>query len=281
VKLTKTLASAALELAQELGAKAILVSTQTGRTYHMLKHMTHGPRVIAATVNRSTFERLRAEGAQVILMPSGTRIPQLQHAIGRACVEGLVQRGDVLVCLIGERPGAEADTLFVHQVNGLEGQPLAGLDRVAENVIELSIKMAREGMDGKPVGTSFTIGDAGKVMRLSAQIGINPFKSYRISVLDRKSWYLIRRYALACEGTFVVRSNGLIVGADRYLKADHVRVSLPSGLGTRHRAIARITKVTRAVGVVVSESDRQVRVFREGKLIATIDPLGKLWAEVA
>jgi hypothetical protein len=246
----------------------------------MLKRMIPKSRVIAATVNTPTYKQLKGEGAQAILMPKGSRISQLQCAIGKAFDEGLVRKGELLVCLIGEKPGAEADTLFVHRVDGSEGKPLAGLDRVAESVIELSIRIAREGMDGKPVGTSFTVGDAERVMRLSTQIGINPFKGYRISVLNRKSWYLIRRYALACEGAFVVRSNGVILSADRYLMADQVRVSVPSGLGTRHRAIARITKATRAVGVVVSESDRQVRVFQSGRLIATIDPLRKLWSEI-
>ena len=76
-----------------------------------------------------------------------------------------------------------------------------------------------------------------------------------------------------------MRSNGVITAADRYLRAEDVRVSIPNGLGTRHRAIARMTKATRAIGVVVSESDRQVRVFRGGRLIATMDPLGKRWVE--
>jgi len=280
MRLTHVLASTALQLAREIGASTLLVSTETGKTYRMLERKANGLRVVASTVNPRTFRRLKAGGAPVILMPRGTRIPQLQHAIARAVNGGVVRPGETLVCLIGERPGAEADTVFIHQVSATETSGLADLDDVAEAVIELSIKLAREGMDGRPVGSSFTVGDSHKILRLSSQIGINPFKGYHISVADRRNWYLIRRYALACEGTFVVRVDGVIAGADRYIRADRVRVNVPSGLGTRHRAIARATKVTRSIGIVVSESDRQVRIFRGGKLITTIDPLGKEWSEV-
>ncbi|HOD86224.1 MAG TPA: DNA integrity scanning protein DisA nucleotide-binding domain protein [Methanoculleus sp.] len=42
-------------------------------------------------------------------------------------------------------------------------------------------------------------------------------------------------------------------------------MSLPSGLGGRHRATASITREIPAIGITVSESGGVVRLFREGE----------------
>jgi hypothetical protein len=51
-------------------------------------------------------------------------------------------------------------------------------------------------------------------------------------------------------------------------------VELPLGLGTRHLAAAAISKVTKTVPVVVSET-ATVRIFCRGQLVAEIIP--ELW----
>ncbi|MCA9220614.1 MAG: DNA integrity scanning protein DisA nucleotide-binding domain protein, partial [Planctomycetales bacterium] len=44
------------------------------------------------------------------------------------------------------------------------------------------------------------------------------------------------------------------------------------GLGTRHWAAAAITKTTKAIAVVVSESSGTVRLFQNGEVILRIEP---------
>ncbi len=279
------MAPAAVRMARELSADAVLVFTETGQTYRLLRQMVDrdGPRVVAATLNPSTFEELRSSGAPVIRVPASvfSRIGEIQQAISAGLREGVIRRGELLVCLIGPKPGSEADTLFIHSATGTESviAQLVGSSPVVDAVIELSTQIGREGMEGRPVGTSFTVGDEARVMELSEQIGINPFKGHEISVLDRRNWYLIKRYSLACEGAFVVDSNGVILAADRYLRAENAEIDLPSGLGTRHRAVARVTKMTRAVGVVVSEGDRRVRVFKEGRMVGELNPMNEVLVE--
>jgi diadenylate cyclase len=53
---------------------------------------------------------------------------------------------------------------------------------------------------------------------------------------------------------FVVSSVGIVLSACRYLDAVAAEVDVPLGLGSRHIAAANMSAVTKAVGVVVSES---------------------------
>src|SRR4030095_2419156 len=56
---------------------------------------------------------------------------------------------------------------------------------------------------------------------------------------------------------------GLRVASCRYLDARASDIEVPMGLGSRHLAAASVSKVTRAIGIVVSES-AIVRVFEGG-----------------
>ena len=69
-------------------------------------------------------------------------------------------------------------------------------------------------------------------------------------------------------------ANGVVLSACRYLDAIGAEIDVPLGLGSRHIAAANMSAVTKAVGIVVSESS-VVRVFCHGKLVAEIIP--ELW----
>jgi DNA integrity scanning protein DisA with diadenylate cyclase activity len=73
------------------------------------------------------------------------------------------------------------------------------------------------------------------------------------------------------DGGFVVSREGIVLSACRYLDAVAARVNVPLGLGSRHIAAANMSAVTKAVGIVVSESS-VVRLFCHGQLVAEIIP---------
>ncbi len=76
------------------------------------------------------------------------------------------------------------------------------------------------------------------------------------------------------DGAFVISNAGIAISAARYIDVLSDGVLLPLGLGSRHMAAASITRRTKAVAVVVSESSI-VRVFDEGNNISEILP--ELW----
>ncbi|HWO27522.1 MAG TPA: diadenylate cyclase, partial [Candidatus Acidoferrum sp.] len=76
------------------------------------------------------------------------------------------------------------------------------------------------------------------------------------------------------DGGFVVSREGIVLSACRYLDAVAAQVDVPLGLGSRHIAAANMSAVTKAVGIVVSESS-VVRLFCHGHLVGEIIP--ELW----
>jgi diadenylate cyclase len=76
------------------------------------------------------------------------------------------------------------------------------------------------------------------------------------------------------DGGFVVSHDGIVLSACRYLDAVAAEVDVPLELGGRHIAAANMSAVTKAAGIVVSESS-VVRLFCHGQLVAEIIP--ELW----
>jgi DNA integrity scanning protein DisA with diadenylate cyclase activity len=76
------------------------------------------------------------------------------------------------------------------------------------------------------------------------------------------------------DGGFVVSHDGVVLSACRSLDAFASQVAVPLGLGSRHLAAANMSAVTKAVGIVVSESS-VVRLFCHGKMVGEIIP--ELW----
>lgn len=145
-----------------------------------------------------------------------------------------------------------------------------------EPVIELAVEIAREGREGRRIGTLFTFGDADAVMAHSRPLILDPLAGHSDemkNVRDPNLRGTVKELA-QLDGAFVVSDNGVVVSACRYLDAVASDVVLPFGLGSRHVAGGSISQATDAVAVVVSESS-MVRVFDDGKMVAEIIP--ELW----
>src|SRR5436190_2908829 len=145
-----------------------------------------------------------------------------------------------------------------------------------EPTIELAVEIAREGREGRRIGTLFTFGDADGVLARSRPLILDPLSGHTEEakqIRDPNLRGTIKELA-QLDGAFVVSNDGVVISACRYLDAQASDVVLPFGLGSRHLAGSSISQVTDAVAVVVSESS-MVRVFDDGKLVAEIIP--ELW----
>jgi len=138
---------------------------------------------------------------------------------------------------------------------------------VLESLIELAVAIAREGREGKRVGTLFMVGDENAVLARSRSLILDPLlghpeSSRQITNLNLRG--TIKELA-QLDGGFVVSRAGIVLSACRYLDAITAQVEVPLGLGSRHIAAANMSAVTKAVGIVVSESS-VVRIFCHGQL---------------
>ena len=155
--------------------------------------------------------------------------------------------------------------------------PSRGINRdTLEHVIVLAVEIAREGREGRRVGTLFTVGDADEVIKRSRNLILDPLYGHpreRKLVADPETRETLKELA-QLDGGFIISDDGIAVSACRYINASAEEIRLPLGLGSRHMAAASISYQTSAVAVVVSESS-VVRVFDNGELISEIIP--ELW----
>ncbi len=139
---------------------------------------------------------------------------------------------------------------------------------VLGTVLRVSAEIATEGREGKAIGTSFIVGDTGNVLQNSKQFVLNPFQGHEETkrlVTDSGTRGTIKEFA-QLDGAFIITGNGVVEAAGRGITVDMSQVDLPGGLGSRHSSVAGITRVTKSIGVVVSQSGL-VTVFRDGKIV--------------
>jgi diadenylate cyclase len=146
--------------------------------------------------------------------------------------------------------------------------------RTLESVVHLAVELAREGREGRKIGTLFVIGDVDNVLAQSRSLLLDPLYGHPDELLqvERPEFRETVKELAQLDGAFVVRDDGTFVSAGRYVDVD---VTAPDnflpGLGTRHAAAASVSRQTNAIAVVVSQSS-VVRVFAAGLVRAEIIP---------
>jgi len=147
---------------------------------------------------------------------------------------------------------------------------------VLESALELALEIAREGREGRGIGTLFTVGEADAVLAASRALILDPLAGHapgRTHITDPSLRGTLKELA-QLDGAFVISESGIVVAACRYLDASVEQIDLPLGLGSRHLAGASISQRLGALAIVVSESG-VVRVFHGGQIEATLIP--ELW----
>jgi diadenylate cyclase len=149
---------------------------------------------------------------------------------------------------------------------------LSGYHRdVVRAALTLALEIAREGREGKRIGTLFTIGHPDRVLASSRLLILDPLAGHAprsTHVSDPRLRGTLKALA-QLDGAFVIDEDGTVVSAGRYLDAPTAGVEIPLGLGTRHLTAAAASKHFDVVTVAVSEASI-VRVFWRGEIVATL-----------
>ena len=145
-----------------------------------------------------------------------------------------------------------------------------------KQVLLLAIEIAREGREGRKVGTLFVVADEAETLKRSKPLILDPlwYHPQEDKQIGKPSLRETIKELSQLDGAFIVADDGTVLSACRYINSSSEGIDLPLGLGSRHMAAASITKQTKSVAVVVSESSI-VRVFDDGEIISEILP--ELW----
>jgi len=293
--LTRSMVRHAHSIAREVGAKVILLNADVIDEDSDLSALIDDVGFRIILVSRRPGFRAPGEPTEmcaVVPMPdiAMTRAGQVKVAILIAAAEQLVRAGDRILCLTGIDLSGSIDTIMVLDMgteielfskSTADPLPEGVTPTVFERVLTLASELGVEGREGRPVGTLFVVGDCEAVLAQSQQLVINPFHGYpegERNILDPRLEETIKEFS-AIDGAFIVRGDGVILAAGRYLAPrSKLEERLPQGLGTRHEAAASITATTGAIAVCVSQSTGTVSIFKEGRLITDIQ---KPWGRTA
>ncbi len=149
---------------------------------------------------------------------------------------------------------------------------------VLEQIVGLAVEIAREGREGRKIGTLFVVGDSEAVMRQSKPMILDPLAGHADEAkrIDDPNLRETVKELAQLDGAFVVSNEGAVLSAARYIDANSENLDVPLGLGSRHMAGASVSRSTDAVSVVVSESS-MVRMFDDGELVSEIVPEIWMW----
>jgi hypothetical protein len=285
--LTRSLVRHSHAIAREVGARVVLLSADVVEEDKDLADLIQDVdfRVILVS-RRAAFQAPEGWGdlCAVVRVPDipMTRAGQIKIATLVATVEGLVRGGDRIVWLTGIDGSNTIDTVIVidlgseiemFSTSAADPLPPDVTPAVFERMLTLASELGLEGREGRPVGTLFILGDSERVLAQSRQLVINPFHGYpedERNILDPRLEETIKEFS-AIDGAFVIRGDGVILNAGRYLVPQgRLEVPLPQGLGARHEAAAGITVATDAIALSVSQSTGSVSIFKQGRLLTDI-----------
>ncbi len=282
-RVARLLLESAATLSQASNARAIVIAVDALPELDAVP-----PRTVL--VVRDAHDRKRAqhlaESTQAIIeVPDVVldRLGQVKLAAIIALSNRLIDLGDTAIFLTGPFKSL-IDTVVVMAIGSeyelFDTTEQPSIDEhikraVFHRTLSLALGLGQHGREGKPVGTLLVVGDSRNVLKQSDQMILNPFKGYdekQRNILQDAMTETVKEYS-SLDGAFIIRGNGVIETAGAHLKAGMTE-GLPSGLGARHAAAAGITANTISIAITVSQSDGAVRVWRAGRLVASLEPSG-------
>src|SRR4051794_6639460 len=245
-------------------------------------------KIIYAVSEEQLAHTLRKQGHRSVTVPpyDYSRIEKVKVALVAAVTADALRDGEDVLCLTGRTGSRLPDTVVRLQI-GRGFEEKASIDtqglgdefspQVVEALVALAMAIGHEGFEGHPIGTIFVLGDSTAVMEHSKQLTINPFQGIseaERNVLDPKIREAVKNFAVL-DGAFIIREDGVVLAAGRYLQTGEGNVELPLGLGARHAAAAAITVDSNAVAISVSQSSGAVRIWKGGQSVLELQQVAR------
>ncbi len=302
-RLTKhntAMVEAGIALLKERSADAMLLlldgATDWKRIAEMAAKQEVDKPIIVAVDDPNDLEGASEAGLKPLALnkEKAPLLERLQHALLEAAAAEYIRTNGEVVALYSGFQHGRLDSISHLQLDErmrrLTTRDLQMIEsrvplKTLKTVLDLAAQIGREGREGKAVGTLFVVGDTRKVLDHANDSGVDPFRGYNKTyrnLLDAKVQDDAKEIA-QLDGAFIVSSEGVIERSRQMLEVSHEDLTMSKGLGARHWAAAAITRKTKAISVVVSQSTGTVRLYQDGNLVMRIEPLDKAvtWQEFA
>ena len=292
-KQTVSLLEAAQQLVEVLPADAVLLLPEVNLPWRAIQEKFNSCKLLVATPDAELREKIEPNVCNNLIFididPGPTPTQELMSlALIEAVLREHIPRGAHVVALyngidVGVGEPEHVDSLSVihlgEHLERLDAKELRRLDtqvpiETLRAVVDLAVEIGREGREGDPVGAMFVVGDTRRVLAMSREINFNPFKGYKREQRDiRKREVREQVKELSkLDGGFIISRDGTIEAGCMEVNPGEQDITLSKGFGSRHSSAARISKATKAIAVVVSQSSGSVRIFLDGEVVITIEP---------
>ena len=285
----------AAKLAKSTEADGLLALLDRPTDWKRLKKKSANHVVIVATTVEAVFEAAQEAEFKTLLLenPESSVQNQLTQSVLTSVAQEFVKPGSTIVAMYSGFDTEEIDTISIlkltERLGRLTARDLRKLETkvpldTLKTVVDLAVAIGREGREGKAVGTMFVVGDHRKVLEESRPGGFDMVKGYtrkERSIMDSRVREGVKEIA-QLDGMFVISADGTIEGTARIIDTTPVEITMTKGLGSRHFAGAAISKNTKAIAVVVSQSNGTVRIFQNGEIVLRIEPMQRAmkWKEL-
>jgi DNA integrity scanning protein DisA with diadenylate cyclase activity len=277
---------AALKLAKAVEADGILVLLEQAADWKRLKRRSASHTLIVASNDAEIHEAAVGADLNSILLeiPESSIQNQLTQAMLKGVADEMLTPGSTVVTVFSNFDSAQIDTISVLKLTERLGRLTArDLKKLGTKVpldtlklvVDLAVEIGRDGREGKAIGTMFVVGDHRKVLDDSRPAGFDLVKGYgrkERNISDSRVREGLKELA-QLDGCFVISADGTIEASARIVDTSPVELTMTKGLGSRHFAGAAISKNTKAIAVVVSQSNGTVRIFQNGEVVLRIEPL--------
>lgn len=289
-----TIFELAVGLAKLSNTDALLVLVDAPTEWEKLKENAKGQRIIIAADSNEQMEGAAEAGLDTVPldMPDSPVYDRLTQALLECVADEFLAPGGKVIAVYSGFEAKKIDSISfirLHEHLGrLTSRDLQKLETqvpldTLRSVVDLAVEIGREGRESKHVGTMFVVGDHRKVMAQSHPAGYDPVRGYNRkerNLQERRNREAIKEIA-QLDGAFIIAADGTVEASCRLIDTAPVEITMTRGLGSRHWAGAAITKNTKAIAVVVSESSGTVRLFQDGEVVLRIEPFRRAmkWKE--
>ena len=278
---TRELLTTAFALARSLSITTLVVQADEIRDVRLAKKLREDERLIWFVRHQKKLAVTNNPAKDVVLpVPDAalSRLSELNLALFLAALKGHIGLNERVLGLCGVTGSKRLDTLLIakpaRDFPWLQHHKREkAMTRHLARVLEIALRLAREGREGTSVGGIFVLGDPATLSPYLRQLVLNPLKGHPQAArnIHDPAFFETLRELIAIDGAFIMNRRGVVSSAGTYLDAPIGKERLGPGLGARHAAGLAITAVTNSTAVVISASSGTVLVYDDGQPILELE----------